>query len=86
MGVVFKTFGHFIPDKKVTNQELAKQFDITEDWILERTGIIERRYFEGGATSDMIVLAAHNCLRQTEIKPEHIDCNTVADFRRNMKC
>jgi 3-oxoacyl-[acyl-carrier-protein] synthase III len=41
MGVKIKSFGHFIPDHSVPNKELAGRFGITEEWILERTGIEE---------------------------------------------
>ena len=61
MGVKLKSFGHYIPQYKVTNAELAERFAISEDWILERTGIEARSYLLEGATSDMIVAAALDC-------------------------
>lgn len=86
MGVVFKAFGYFIPDKRVTNEELSTRFNISQEWILERTGILERRYFEDGATSDMIVLAAQDCLKQAEINPEEIDCIIIATMTPDFHC
>jgi len=86
MGVIFKSFGHFIPESRVTNKELAERFGVTEEWILERTGIEERRYFESGATSDMAVLAANNCFEHTDVKPEEIDLLIVATMTPDYQC
>ena len=86
MGVIIKSFGHFIPEKKVTNAELAKRFNITEKWILERTGIEERRYFKDGTTSDMIVNAALQCLSHADISPKDIDCVIVATMTPDYYC
>ena len=44
MGVKIKAFGHFVGDKILGNKELAERYGITEDWIIEKTGIEERRY------------------------------------------
>ena len=38
--------GHFVPEKVVTNADLAKIMDTSDEWIVERTGIRERRYFD----------------------------------------
>ena len=38
--------GHYVPEKVVTNQDLEKIIDTTDEWIQERTGIQERRYFD----------------------------------------
>ena len=86
MGVIIKSFGHFIPEQSVTNAELAKRFDITEEWIVERTGIEERKYFADGGTSDMIVIAALKCLAYTNIQPNDIDCIIVATMTPDHHC
>lgn len=86
MGTILKSFGHFIPEQRVTNTELAKRFDVTEEWIIERTGIEERKYFTGGATSDMIVNAALQCLGKTDIEAEDIDCIIVATMTPDYYC
>ena len=38
--------GHFVPENVVTNEDLARTIDTTDEWIIERTGIKERRYFD----------------------------------------
>lgn len=86
MGVKLKSFGHYIPQHKVTNAELADRFDISEDWILERTGIEARSYLLESATSDMIVAAALDCLAKTDCTPTDIDCIIVATMTSDYYC
>lgn len=42
--------GHHVPDRVVTNDDLAALMDTSDEWIRERTGIVERRYVEDGTT------------------------------------
>jgi len=86
MGVFFKSFGHYIPETGITNKQLAERFNISEEWILERTGIEERKYFLNGATSDMIVAAALNCLNNAEVSASNIDCIIVATMTPDYHC
>lgn len=86
MGVEIKSWGHFIPDHRVTNAELAARFAITEEWILARTGIEERRYFMEGPTSDMIIRAAVPCLEQANMTPGDLDCVLVATMTPDYHC
>ncbi|WP_165933495.1 3-oxoacyl-ACP synthase III family protein [Arundinibacter roseus] len=86
MGVKITSWGHFIPQTSLTNSELSKRFNVTTDWILERTGIEERKYFSDGATSDMIVKAALSCLQQTNLSATDIDCIIVATMTPDHYC
>lgn len=85
MGVEFSKFGHFVPEKRLTNAELAKRFNITEEWIDQRTGIIERRYFEDGGTSEMIFRAVKNAGVEAGYL-ESIDCIIVATMTPDKYC
>ena len=40
--------GHYVPERIVTNSDLEKLMDTNDEWIQERTGIKERRFFEPG--------------------------------------
>ncbi|TVP43311.1 MAG: 3-oxoacyl-ACP synthase, partial [Gemmatimonadales bacterium] len=42
--------GHHVPDRVVTNHDLAALMDTSDEWIRERTGIVERRFVEDGVT------------------------------------
>ncbi len=70
------------PKDVLTNQDLEKMVDTTDEWITTRTGIKERHILkgEGLGTSDMAVEAVNGLLKKTGTKPEEIDlliCATV---------
>jgi 3-oxoacyl-[acyl-carrier-protein] synthase-3 len=65
--------GSFLPDFIVTNDDLAKVVETSDDWIYTRTGIKERRIAKDYGISDMAALAAKNALGQSGVKPEEID-------------
>ncbi len=70
------------PKDILTNQDLEKMVDTTDEWITTRTGIKERHILkgEGLGTSDMAVEAVNGLLKKTGTKPEEIDlliCATV---------
>lgn len=71
--------GSYVPEKILTNDDLAKIVDTSHDWIVERTGIHERRIVEDHiATSDIGTIAAKNALEDANIKPEEIDLIILA--------
>ena len=58
--------GRFVPPKVVTNHDLAKRVDTTHDWIVERTGILERHMVEPGTpTSELAAKAVADMLQST---------------------
>lgn len=74
--------GGYVPDDVLTNADLEKMVDTTDEWITTRTGIKERRILRtpGKATSDMGVEVVRQLLEKTGTKPEEIDlliCATV---------
>lgn len=70
--------GHYLPETRLTNADLEKLVDTNDAWILERTGISERRIMRDGATSDMAVGAIEELLRVRGIKAEEIELIIVA--------
>jgi 3-oxoacyl-[acyl-carrier-protein] synthase-3 len=69
----------FVPERVVTNDELARTVDTSDEWIVSHTGIRERRIAEPGtATSDLAVKAGRLALEQRGIAPEQIDMVLVA--------
>jgi 3-oxoacyl-[acyl-carrier-protein] synthase-3 len=68
----------WVPDKVLSNKELEKMVDTTDEWIVERTGIKERRILEDGATSDLGANAAKKLLEENKIDPNEIDLIVVA--------
>lgn len=67
--------GHYVPDRVVTNYDLSKVMDTTHEWIVERTGIQERRWFEAGkdTVSNMGTKAALNALGNAGIEVNEVD-------------
>lgn len=79
MGVKFVSMGRYLPDKVLTNFDLEKMVDTSDEWIRTRTGIKERRIAPPEiATSDMVTEAARIALDRANLKPEDIDCIIVA--------
>ncbi|WP_100403326.1 beta-ketoacyl-ACP synthase III [Bacillus sp. FJAT-42315] len=71
--------GRYVPEKVVTNVDLEKVMDTSDEWIRTRTGIEERRIAgEEESTSDMGVKAAKKAVEQAGIHPEEIDLIVVA--------
>lgn len=65
----------YVPDYVLTNQELSKMVDTTDEWIMTRIGIKERRILkgEGLGTSHMAAFAVTDLLRKTNIHPDEVD-------------
>ncbi len=79
MGIKFISTGRYLPDKILTNFDLEKMVDTSDEWIRTRTGIIERRIAEESiATSDMVTFAAKKALKKGGLSPEDIDGIIVA--------
>jgi len=76
--------GHYVPEKILSNAELEKMVNTTDEWIQTRTGIRERRILENGATSDMGARAVQALLNNRGIGPEEIDVIIVATVTPDM--
>lgn len=72
-------WGAYTPARVVTNHELAEQFDTTHDWIVQRTGIVERRYAaDGETTHQMAVKAGRQALDRAGLDAAELDLIIVA--------
>jgi 3-oxoacyl-[acyl-carrier-protein] synthase-3 len=77
--------GTYVPPRILTNSDLEKMVETSDQWIVERTGIRERHLVEKGqATSDMAVEAAKNCLAERGIGPEEVEAIIVATVTPDM--
>ena len=76
---VIKGCGGYLPERVVTNDEIAKMVDTSDSWITSRTGIKERRIAaEGELTSTMGAIAARAALDAAGMAPEDIDLIILA--------
>ncbi len=71
--------GHYAPDEILTNQDLEKVLDTSDEWITTRTGM-KRRHIAAPeqATSDLALEAARKALNTTPLGPDDIDCYIIA--------
>ena len=71
--------GSYVPERRLTNADLEKMVDTSHEWIIERTGIVERRIAAPDEyTSHMGTKAAQRALESCGLKPEDIDLIIVA--------
>ena len=77
--------GHYLPETILSNAELEKTLDTTDDWIRSRTGIIERRVVsKDEATSHMSINSAKLILEKRELSASDIDVIIVATVTPDM--
>ena len=70
--------GSYLPEKVLTNHDLEKMVDTTDQWIVERTGIRERHIAaDGETTCDLAERASRHALEAASLKPEDIDLIVV---------
>ena len=75
----------YVPEKRVTNDDLALLVDTTDEWIRERSGISERRIVsDGQANSDLSVKAIENAFQGGDFRPEELDLIIVATVTPDM--
>lgn len=73
------SLGSYLPEKILTNDELSKKVDTSDEWIFTRTGIKQRHIAaENEFTSDLATKAAQNALEYQNIDPQTIDAIVVA--------
>jgi 3-oxoacyl-[acyl-carrier-protein] synthase-3 len=85
MGVRVLGTGSYVPDAVVTNDHLQQRFGFNSDWIVKRTGILERRHAgPHQATSDLCHEASLRCLESAGVSPRDIDLVVLATFTPDM--
>lgn len=76
-------WGKYVPDRIVTNQDIAVLMNTSDDWIKSRTGISERRHADpekGETTASMAIAAARLALDRARINPSNVDMIIVASL------
>ena len=86
INAVITGVGGYVPDYVLTNDELSRMVDTTDEWIMTRIGVKERRILneEGLGTSYMARKAAKQLIQRTGVNPEEIDavvvCTSTPDY------
>jgi 3-oxoacyl-[acyl-carrier-protein] synthase-3 len=84
-GVQIIGSGSYVPERVVTNEHLRQSLGFDPDWIVNRTGIQERRFAPPHqATSDLCALAAARCLEVAECDPSEVDLVVVGTMTPDM--
>ena len=74
----FASVGAYVPKKKVTNFDLEKIVDTSDEWITKRTGIKERYFVEDEVTSDLATKAGEIAIKRAGLKSSDIDMVILA--------
>lgn len=77
--------GHYVPNQIVSNHDLEKIVDTSDEWIVSRTGIKERRKVNQETTHEMAYLASKYALEEAKIDASEIDIIVVATITENQK-
>ncbi|MBT4713920.1 MAG: 3-oxoacyl-ACP synthase, partial [Candidatus Marinimicrobia bacterium] len=65
--------GMYVPENVVTNQDLEKLMDTSDEWIRERSGIQERHHVDGECTTDLALKAAEEALEKAGTQAEDVE-------------
>jgi 3-oxoacyl-[acyl-carrier-protein] synthase-3 len=84
-GVRILGTGSYVPDAVITNDHLRERLGHDSNWIVKRTGILERRHaLPHQATSDLCYEAAQRCIDSCAVSPKDIDLLVLATFTPDM--
>jgi 3-oxoacyl-[acyl-carrier-protein] synthase-3 len=78
MGVTLQGLGYYVPEDVLTNFDLEKMVDTSDEWIVTRTGIKERRIAKKESLLDMAEKASRMALDMAKISPQDIDAIILA--------
>ncbi len=70
--------GACVPEQIITNEDLAKIVDTSDEWIVQRTGISQRRISDGENTSSLAIATARMVLERAQVDPRDVDLIIVA--------
>jgi 3-oxoacyl-[acyl-carrier-protein] synthase-3 len=80
-----RSVGRYLPERKLTNEDLERMVDTTDEWIVTRTGIRERRILEPGlGCSFMASRAAQECLARAGVAASEVDAIIVGTVTPDM--
>ncbi len=72
-------FGTYVPERRLTNEDLQKMVDTSDEWIVQRTGMKERRIAaENESTSTLAIKAVEDLVKRSGLHLEDVDCIIVA--------
>lgn len=86
LGAIITGTGSYLPERRLTNDDLAKLVDTSDEWIIQRTGIKERRIAgKDESTASMATAAARRALEAAGITPKDLDLIICASITPEMQ-
>ncbi len=82
--IIIKGTGSYVPNKVVSNDDIAKIVDTSDEWIFERSGIRRRHFSENESASDMAAKAASRALEDAGVSAQDIDLVIVTTVTPDM--
>ena len=83
--IIIRGVGHYLPKKVLTNDDLSKVVDTSDEWVRTRTGIVQRHIAsDNEACSDLALVAAKNALEDARLTPSDVDLLIVATVTPDM--
>ncbi|MDO4174938.1 MAG: beta-ketoacyl-ACP synthase III [Eubacteriales bacterium] len=73
IGTILVSTGSYVPEHRLTNQMLTEMVDTSDEWIIQRTGIRERRIAVHQTTAELALGAAQRALEDADIAPQQLD-------------
>lgn len=86
MGLRLIGTGFYVPEQIVTNQDLEKLVETSDEWITQRVGVRERRISSGESAAEMAIHAAKEAIAAANISPEEIDLIVAATISSDDIC
>jgi len=86
MSVKFLGTGYYVPENEVTNEDLSKMVDTSDEWIQQRVGVQKRRISTGETAADFAIHAAKDALCDANIKAEELDLIIAASITSETLC
>ena len=86
MAIKFLGTGYYVPEKIITNDDLATMVETNDEWITQRVGVRERRVSENETAADMAVKAALDALNSSGVKASEIDLIIAATISSETIC
>ncbi len=83
-GAIITAVERYLPDRVLTNHDLEKLVDTSDEWIRERTGVVERHILDGQPTSYMAIKVAERIIAARDLDPAEIDLIIVATATPDM--
>lgn len=86
MSIKIRGTGYYVPENTVTNDDLSKMVDTSDEWITQRVGVKQRRISTGETAADFAVKAAERALKSSGIRADELDLIIAATISSDTIC